>query len=121
MGTAALRIRTADRFAVHPKAFYQSLGKANEISVRADIEYLLNPQKELVLRLGLGYRIADALQLVVGADIRDEWKFTFGYDVTTSPLSGAAKGIGGFELSAIYIGKIYKKPDPDPILFCPRF
>ena len=121
IGTAALRVQTGDRFAIHPKGFYQSLGKANEISLRFDVEYLLNPEKQYVVRGGVGYRVGDAAMLVVGMDLRDEWKFTIGYDISTSRISSAAKGVGGFELSVVYIGKIYKKPDPDPILFCPRF
>jgi len=121
VGNASFRARTNDRFAVHPKVFAQFIGPAREIVVRMEGEYLLNPEKEYVLRAGLGYRFVDALQLVAGMDIRDQWRFTFGYDINLSSLSPASNGIGGFELSVVYIGKIYKRPDPEPILFCPRF
>jgi hypothetical protein len=84
-------------------------------------EYRLNPEKQMVLRAGVGYRLADAFQLIVGMDFKDNIKVTLGYDLNISKLSAASNGIGGFELSAVYIGKIYKKPDPEPVLFCPRF
>jgi len=44
-----------------------------------------------------------------------------GYDVNISSLSSASGSFGAFELAAQYIGKIYKRPNPDPIIFCPRF
>jgi type IX secretion system PorP/SprF family membrane protein len=121
IGTASFRAQTNSRFALHPKAFVQFLGKASEMVFRMEGEYLLNPQKQYVLRGGLGYRLGDAFQLVAGLDVRDQWKFTLGYDINVSRLTPASNAIGGFELSVVYIGKIYKRPDPEPILFCPRF
>ncbi len=121
IGNVGFRAQTNSRFALHPKAFAQFLGPATEVAIRMDGEYLLNPEKQYVLRGGVGYRLVDAIQLVVGMDIKDQWKFTFGYDINVSSLTPASNAIGGFELSVVYIGKIYKKPDPEPILFCPRF
>ena len=120
VGNGSFRSQTSDRFAIHPSVFFQSMGKANEIVVQFNTEYLLNPEKRIVLRPGVGYRFGDAVQLIVGMDFKD-LKVTLGYDINVSKLTAASGGFGGFELSAVYIGKIYKKPDPDPILFCPRF
>jgi len=121
IGSASYRALVNDKFALKPIFFMQTLGKASEIVAQVIGEYLLNPEKQMVLRTGVGYRFGDALQLIVGMDFKDNIKVTLGYDINLSKLSAASNGIGGFELSAVYIGKIYKKPDPDPILFCPRF
>ncbi len=109
-----------ERLAIIPSAFFQTLGKDSEIMVQAVGEYLFNAQKKVVLKGGVGYRVGDALQVILGTDIRD-LKITFGYDVNVSRLANASNTFGGFEISAMLIGIIYKKPDPDPILFCPRF
>lgn len=114
------RNRTSARFAIYPTFMAQFMGKASEVTLQFHTEYLLNPEKSIVLRPGLGYRIGDALQLIVGMDF-NALRVTLGYDINLSKLSSASGGFGGFELSAMYIGKVFKKPDPDPILFCPRF
>ena len=115
------RFLTSSRLALKPALFAQFLGKAREISAQFGAEYLLNPEKNLVLRAGIGYRVGDALQLIVGMKFNDALQVALAYDANISRLSPASNGVGGFELSAVYIGKIYKRPDPDPILFCPRF
>jgi hypothetical protein len=77
-----------------------------------------------VLKGGLGYRsgagFGDAIQLMFGTDIK-AFRIMFGYDVNVSRLSGASGASGGFEVAAQYTGIIYKRPKPDPIIFCPRF
>lgn len=109
-----------DRFALHPSAFFQSQGGATEVMIQAVGEYLFNPEKQLVLRGGLGYRLGDAVMVIMGIDIED-LKVTLGYDLNVSRLTSGTNTFGGFEISAQFIGKIFKKPDPDPVLFCPRF
>ena len=109
-----------EKLAIIPSAFVQVLGKDSEIMVQAVGEYLFNPGKQITLKGGFGYRVGDALQVILGTDIRD-LKITFGYDINTSRLSPASNTFGAFEISAMIVGIIYKKPDPDPVLFCPRF
>jgi hypothetical protein len=109
-----------DRLAIIPSAFFQLLGKDNEIQAQVVGEYLFNAEKQVVLKGGLGYRVGDAMEVILGADIKD-LKITFGYDLNISPLTPASNTFGSFEISATIIGIIYKKPDPDPVLFCPRF
>lgn len=121
IGTASYRFALNSEFALKPTAFYQRLGPASELAIQVGGEYLLNAEKQTVLRAGLGYRVGDALQLIVGMDFKQSLQVTFGYDVNVSQLSPASNAVGGFELSAVYIGKIYKRPDPEPVLFCPRF
>jgi len=109
-----------DRLAIVPSAFVQILGQDSEIMFQTVGEYLFNPEKRIALKGGLGYRVGDAAQILLGVDIR-ELKVMMGYDVNISRLTPASNSFGGFEISAMIIGIIYKKPDPDPVLFCPRF
>lgn len=109
-----------------PNISYQKIlnSPANTFVMQGLIDYLYNEQKQIVLKGGLGYRsgagIGDAIQVMLGADIK-EIRVMLGYDINMSPLAGASGSQGGFELAAQYIGRIYKRPNPDPIIFCPRF
>ena len=109
-----------------PNVTYQRImgSAASTLVAQGMFDYLFNEAKNIVLKGGLGYRsgagFGDAIQVMFGTDIK-EFRIMFGYDVNVSRLSGASGASGGFELSAQYIGKIYKRPKPDPIIFCPRF
>lgn len=109
-----------------PNVSYQKIlnSPASTFVLQGLIDYLYNEQKQIVLKGGLGYRsgagIGDAVQVMLGADIKDI-RVMLGYDINISPLSGASSSVGGFELAAQYVGRIYKRPNPDPIIFCPRF
>ncbi len=119
-GQGSYRAVINDRIAIVPGAFIQVLGKNQEIMGQAIAEYLFNAEKDIVLKGGLGYRVGDALQVMLGTRIR-ELSVMASYDINVSELSPASNAFGGFELSATVIGIIYKKPNPDPVLFCPRF
>ena len=109
-----------------PNITYQKVmgTAASSLVVQGILDLNYDPEKEIVLRGGLGYRsgadIGDAIQIMLGADIQDI-RVMLGYDVNISSLSSASGSFGAFELAAQYIGKIYKRPNPDPIIFCPRF
>lgn len=77
-------------------------------------------KKDIRLNLGAGYRIGDAAQILVGLDYED-LRVAASYDMNLSSLAAVSKTVGGFEISAWYVLKMYKKPDIKPIIFCPRF
>jgi len=72
------------------------------------------------IRFGLGYRLGDAMQVLLGYEVGN-LRVGLGYDLTLSTLSDANGGNGAFELAANYIFKIYKRPDVDPTILCPKF
>jgi len=116
----------SDKVRFLPNVSYQKImgSAANTFVLQGLFDYLVNQEKQLVMKGGIGYRsgagIGDAIQLMLGADIK-EIRVMLGYDINVSPLSSASTGMGGFELAAQYVGRIYKRPKPDPIIFCPRF
>lgn len=116
----------SDKLRLMPTISYQKIMKSPQqtLVLQGMLDYLYNPANNTILKGGLGYRsgagIGDALQVMVGAEIKGI-VVLFGYDFNISNLSIASGSQGGFELSAQYIGKIYKRPKPDPVIFCPRF
>jgi type IX secretion system PorP/SprF family membrane protein len=116
----------SDKMRFLPNVSYQRIMGTSESSlvVQGFIEYLYNEAKNTILIGGLGYRsganIGDAAQIMLGAYIKDI-RVMLAYDLNISSLSAASSTQGGFELAAMYIGKIYKRPNPDPVIFCPRF
>ena len=116
----------SDKVRFSPNISYQNIWgtPANTFVLQGYFDYLYDEEKNTILKGGLGYRsgagIGDAIQVMLGADI-DAIRVMIGYDVNVSTLSSASGTFGAFEIAAQYIGKIYKRPKPDPIIFCPRF
>ena len=69
--------------------------------------------------VGLGVRNLRDVIVYLGAEMKDI-QVGFAYDLNIDSRAIGSSGLGGFELSAKYIGKIYKKPKVKPIIFCPR-
>lgn len=116
----------SDKIRFLPNITYQKIMSSPQstLVVQGHLDYLFNEAKRVVLKGGLGYRsgagFGDAIQVMFGTDIKD-FRLMFGYDINVSRLSGASGASGGFEIAAQYVGRIYKRPNPDPIIFCPRF
>ena len=72
------------------------------------------------IRFGLGYRLGDALQVLLGFE-KGNFRAGIGYDLTLSTLADANSSNGGIEIAANYIFKIYKQPVVDPAILCPKF
>ena len=123
---AGLSTVMSEKIRFSPIITYQRILKGAESTfvAQGQIDYLLNKEKNTIGIGGIGYRsgqgIGDAIQLMIGAYIKDI-KVMVGYDINISSLTVASGTAGGFEIAAQYIGKVYKRPKPDPVIFCPRF
>jgi len=71
------------------------------------------------LELGVGYRIADALQFLLGFDFRG-WKINGAFDMTTSTAADYNNSFGAYELGIYKIIDLYPKADIKLIQICPR-
>lgn len=113
-------VKTNDRLTISPSFIFQTMNKQDEIDVQALAGYLFNPEKDITLNFGVGYRLGDAINLLAGAKVKS---LTVGvaYDVNTSGLNNDTRYRGGFEIAANYIIKIYKKATVKPKILCPRF
>ena len=113
-------IKTSELLTISPSFIFQTINNHDEIMVQALGGYLFNPEKDITLNAGLGYRLGDAINILAGARIKN---LTLGvaYDVNTSGLNSDTRYRGGFEIAANYVVKIYKKAVVKPKLLCPRF
>lgn len=108
-----------DKIVIKPAFMFRTLSGANNIQVQALAGYHLNETKDMTLNVGIGYRLRDATQFIVGMDYK-QFRVGAAYDLTVSDLADVGTG-GGFELGLSYIAKIFKKPNVKPVIFCPRF
>lgn len=108
------------RFSLSPSFLYQTMSGNDEIILQGLANYLFNPEKDITLSFGVGYRMRDAIHPIVGGKYKN---LTVGlaYDVNISGLSQASNFRGGFELAVNYIIKIYKPAVVKPKVLCPRF
>jgi len=108
------------KWTLSPGFLYGQIGPANEFQIQTMLGYVLNKKNNTVFKFGPGYRIGDAAQFLLGLDMKD-LKVAASYDMTLSGLSDINSGVGGFEIAASYIIKIFKAPTVKPVIFCPRF
>ena len=106
-----------------PQLMYRTTAKAQELNIQAIGTYDMKPDdaKSPILRGGLGYRVfGNDLQILLGADLKNNWRIAASYDIETSGLRNA-KTANGFELGVWYTAKIYKKPTVKTVIYCPRY
>ncbi len=118
IGFAEVSTLLTDKIRLNPAVIFQVNGPFSTVMAQTTADYLLNPAKRMILTGGLGYRIGDSVHLIGGIQIKD-LKVTLAYDITVSGFSDATRN-GAFEIGVGYIGKIYRKPQVDPVIFCPR-
>lgn len=102
-----------------PSLMYQRTGNNWETVAQVKTSYLISEAKNIYVNGGLGYRVGDAVQFLLGVDIKDT-KVQLAYDLTASGYTAATNSVGAFELAVSYVGKVYKKPKIDPTEICPR-
>lgn len=112
--------KMSKKWTLSPAFLYNRISSASELQVQGMLGYKINPEKDLTLKFGPGYRLGDALEILMGVDIKN-LRVMASYDATLSSLSDLNNSVGGFEIAASYIIKIFKEPVVKPVIFCPRF
>jgi type IX secretion system PorP/SprF family membrane protein len=105
---------------LHPAALLRVQAGQTETMVQGLVGVKVDPKKNMVVKAGLGYRVADALQFLGGIELGD-LRVGVAYDFTASKLRSDSRSQDGFEIAIGYIGKIFKTEKPTPILLCPRY
>jgi hypothetical protein len=85
-----------------------------------DVNYLLEGEKDILLKSGISNRFSDALILYFGAEI-EGLSFVASYDVNTSSLTNASNNKGGFEFALVYQWKSKKKKKIIKQEICPKY
>lgn len=106
-----------DDIALAPVIYFSTMGGATNIQAQLNSAFRLS--EKTALTAGLGYRIGDAAQLLLGMNY-GTWKVGLGYDHTLSGGADANSGLGAFELGISKIIFWNKRPKIDPILLCPK-
>jgi type IX secretion system PorP/SprF family membrane protein len=111
------------KLSVTPQLMYRTTKKAQELAIQAIASYDMKPDdaNNPVFRGGLGYRtFGNDLQILLGADLKNNIRIAASYDIETSGLR-QARTANGFELGFWYTVKKYKKPTIKPVYFCPLY
>lgn len=112
-----------DKMTLNPSFFIQTTqGTPIELALQGWLGFKLNEEKDIKLNVGLGYRASDAGEVLIGMDY-GALKAALSYDITLSSQNDYAPSYaasGGFELSAYYIFKVFKKPTVTPAILCPK-
>ena len=97
--------KTSENLIINPAAYFSKQKGATEGLLGSNILYNMSPGQpnNTILKLGLFYRLADALVVNMGV----EWKNISVVGSTDISVGGVAKlnnSLGGFELSVLYKG-----------------
>ena len=112
-----------EKVTLTPSLLFMTMDGNSQFSVQALAGFMFDPVKEIEISGGFGYRFNElsSLELLAGLDWGN-FRAAFGYDFGLSSTTFAGgQQPGGFEIAASYIARIFKKPDPKPTIFCPRF
>lgn len=112
-GTADASVN--DKIDILPAVYVSTMAGHRDIALQLQGGYKINTLKGYRIIGGLGYRMADAIEILAGMDIKNT-RVGVSYDVTTN----AIRPTGGFEIAVSHIFMIYKKPKDNPIILCPR-
>ena len=100
---------SSTNFSLRPSFLYQKQGPSQEIMVGSLFRYAFGHDSQYTglmnqtaLFFGLHARLGDALIPSVGYEIAN-WKITASYDANMSGLSTVSNGVGGFEISLIFV------------------
>ncbi len=108
-----------EKWLLSPTFLYNQAYASNEMQVQAMVGYKLNNKDPMIVKLGPGYRLGDAFEVLLGVDYKS-FRFGASYDLTVSGLSDVNNGQGAFEFALSYIIKIFKAPTVKPVVICPR-
>jgi type IX secretion system PorP/SprF family membrane protein len=111
-------LKVNDRVIINPNIYYSNQAKSHELMLGLNANYNLSGAGEKQLIAGLYYRSGDAVVPMLGFEISNI-RFTFSYDVTTSPLRNFNNSQGAQEFNLMKKG-FYSEPGARQVL-CPRF
>lgn len=119
--TAGADVRLSNRFSLLPSLIYMREDKAQETNL--GLSGAIDATKDLVMFLGIYYRVKDAFIPYIGGDYKG-FRLGFSYDAAaTTDWNGIQPGKvnGSFEISLMYVGRYIPLPEVKPALYCPRF
>lgn len=99
--------------------YYYSNKKASAINLNSILNYKMKPGNKMTLHAGAGLRNVRAVLVYLGATVSGI-RVGVGYDLDVGNSTSATGGHKSLEIGVSYVGMIFKKPKPKPIIYCPR-
>lgn len=106
-------------WSLNPSLLFMNINNQNQVNLLAWAGYLINEDKDVTLRFGLGHRFGRDGEVLLGVDVKD-LRVAASYDLNFSQLQDATNVRGGFELAASYIIKVYQTPELPTVILCPE-
>jgi type IX secretion system PorP/SprF family membrane protein len=119
IGHARVDIDLSSRLSLYPMAFYSLQRKASFLNTQALMGYHFNPERDVTLLFGAGYRLGESLIARLGFNFKG-FRIGAAYDINVGSLSNYTDA-HAFELAASYTARIYPRKVLPPRIFCPRF
>ena len=116
----ALNYAYTDNLSIQPKLVFSNQDTDKEFLLGCGVNYLLEGEKDILLKSGIADRFNDALILYFGAEI-DGLSCVVSYDVNNSSLNNASNNKGGFEFALVYQWKSKKKIKIVEQEICPKY
>ena len=116
----ALNYSYTDNLSIQPKLVFSNQNTDKEFLLGCDVNYLLEGERDILLKSGIADRLNDALILYFGAEI-EGFSCVVSYDVNTSSLTSASNNKGGFEFALVYQWKSKKKIKIVEKEICPKY
>ena len=116
----ALNYAYTDNLSFQPKLVFSNQDSDKEFLLGCGVNYLLEGEKDILLKSGIADRFNDALILYFGAEI-DGLSCVVSYDVNNSSLNNASNNKGGFEFALVYQWKSKKKIKIVEQEICPKY
>ena len=115
-----------EKTVLYASSLYQSQAGATEVLVGASAGFVMNEghdleyQRSTIFYLGAWYRYQDAIAPYIAI----EWskmRLGLSYDVNTSKFNPATNGMGAYEISALFFGRINRHEKmPEYSWSCPK-
>ena len=106
-------------WSLNPSLLFMNINNQNQVNLLAWAGYLVNEDKDVTLRFGLGHRFGRDGEILLGVDVKD-LRVAASYDLNFSQLQDATNVRGGFEIGARYIIKVYQTPELPTVILCPE-
>lgn len=109
---------TGKRTTFEPQALFSKQQGSSRLYLQGIFGYAL--KNKYVLKYGAGLNVLGAMNVPLYAGVeKGNFKMGLAYSVSLAEVE-ATRTYGGFELAASYIHILAKKPEPKPVLVCPR-
>jgi type IX secretion system PorP/SprF family membrane protein len=116
----ALNYSYTANLSMQPKLLFSNQDTDKEFLLGCDVNYLLEGERDVLLKSGIAERFNDAVILYFGAEI-EGLSCVASYDVNTSNLANASNNKGGFEFSVVYQWDVSKKKKNIEQEICPKY